>query len=77
MYLICESPRLEEYLSEDEVVDYSHPLIQETIRLLHTAADPETERVRKIFQFVRDTIHHSWDIQSPRVTCKASEVLCY
>ncbi len=31
MHLICESSRLEAYLSEHEIVDYAHPLIQETI----------------------------------------------
>lgn len=77
MSLICESSLLEDYLREDGIIDYSHPLIQETIRQLDTASDPEIERVRKTFEFVRDTIHHSWDIQSPRVTCKASEVLFY
>lgn len=75
MYLICESSLLEEYLCEHEIVDYSHPLVQETIRQLHTDSDPETEHVRKTFEFVRDSIHHSWDIQSLHVTCKASEVL--
>jgi transglutaminase-like putative cysteine protease len=77
MYLICESFLLEAYLCEHEIVDYSHPLVQETIRQLHTASDPEMERVRRTFEFVRDSIHHSWDIQSPQVTCKASEVLSY
>ena len=77
MHLICESSLLEDYLCEQEVVDYSHPLIQQAIRHLSTAADPETERVRKTFEFVRDSIYHSWDIQSPQVTCKASEVLHY
>jgi transglutaminase-like putative cysteine protease len=77
MSFICESSLLEDYLCEDEIVDYSHPLVQETIRQLHTASDPETERVRKTFEFVRDSIHHSWDIGSPHVTCKASEVLSY
>ena len=75
MYLICESSLLEEYLYEHEIVDYSHPLVQETISQLHTASDPQMESVRKSFEFVRDSIHHSWDIQSLHVTCKASEVL--
>lgn len=77
MYLICESSLLEAYLCEHEIVDYSHPLVQETIRQLHTASYPEMERVRRTFEFVRDIIQHSWDIQSPQVTCKASEVLSY
>lgn len=77
MHLTCESSLLEDYLREQEVVDYSHPLVQETIRHLHTAENAETERIKRTFEFVRDTIHHSWDIQSNQVTCKASEVLHY
>src|SRR5215471_6261520 len=75
MHLICESSLLEDYLREQEVVDYSHPLIQQIIRHLYSSAGAGTECIRKTFEFVRDSIHHSWDIQSPRVTCKASEVL--
>ncbi len=77
MYFICESSLLEDYLYEDEIVDFSHLLIQETICQLYTVSDSETERVRKTFEFVRDSIHHSWDIGSPHVTCNASEVLSY
>ncbi|MDQ2904163.1 MAG: transglutaminase family protein [Ktedonobacteraceae bacterium] len=77
MHLNCESSLLEAYLCEDDIVDYSHPLVQETSRQLHTASDSEIERVSRTFEFVRDSIHHSWDIQSPQVTCKASEVLSY
>src|SRR5579864_8378057 len=81
MHLTCESSLLEDYLCEQEVVDYSHPLIQEAMHLAGaspaTTPGAETERIRKAFEFVRDSIHHSWDIQSPQVTCKASEVLHY
>lgn len=77
MRIICEAPHLEDYLSENEFVDYSHPLLQETICRLQSTEDSEIERVRKTFEFVRDTIHHSCDIQSARVTCKASEVLSF
>jgi transglutaminase-like putative cysteine protease len=75
MHLICESSLLEKYLCEQEFVDYSHPLIQESVRRLSTSGGSETDRIRRTFEFVRDTIHHSCDIQSPRVTCSASEVL--
>ncbi len=77
MHLTCESSLLEDYLCEQEVVDYSHPLIQEAMHQLSIWPGAETERIRKAFEFVRDSIHHSWDIQSPQVTCKASEVLYY
>ena len=37
----------------------------------------DTEKVKVAFEFVRDEISHSWDIQSSRVTCNASEVMTY
>jgi transglutaminase-like putative cysteine protease len=77
MQFVCESTVLDDYLSEHEAVDYAHPLVQETVNQLHTISDSERERIRKAFVFVRDTIHHSGDIQSPHVPCKASEVLSY
>jgi len=77
MHLTCESSLLEDYLREQEIVDYSHPLIQQTLCHLDSSTESETERIRKTFEFVRDSIHHSMDIQSPQVTCKASEVLYY
>jgi transglutaminase-like putative cysteine protease len=75
MQLICQSSQREDYLSEQEMVDYSHPVVQATLSQLSTFAESETERIRKAFEFVRDSIHHSGDIQSLQVTCSASEVL--
>lgn len=37
----------------------------------------DIEKAKAAFEFVRDEISHSWDIQGKRVTCKASEVLQY
>ncbi|GHO46548.1 transglutaminase-like domain-containing protein [Ktedonospora formicarum] len=75
MQLVCESTRIEDYLDEDEVVDYSHPLIQAEVRDLSAGTESEIERIHRTFEFVRDMITHSWDAQNPRVTCNASEVL--
>ena len=75
MNFICESEALEEYLREDEVVNYSHPLIQHTLEQLSTGTNSEMECVQRTFEFVRDRIPHSCDIRSSQVTCTASEVL--
>jgi len=75
--LICESSRLEDYLNELEMVDYSHSLIGEKASELFTGLVDEIEIVRAAFTYVRDSIAHSFDIQGSRVTCKASEVLFY
>ncbi|MFC4388012.1 transglutaminase family protein [Gracilibacillus marinus] len=77
MQLVPESSNLIEYIEELETVDYSHPLIQEKINVLFNDELSELEKVKTAFEFVRDEISHSWDIQSTRVTCKASEVLKY
>jgi transglutaminase-like putative cysteine protease len=77
MELIPESTNLMDYLEELDVVNFSHPLIQKKINELFHEGQSEIEKAKIAFEFVRDEISHSWDIQSTRVTCKASEVLKY
>jgi transglutaminase-like putative cysteine protease len=75
MHFSCTSPVVADYLCEHEVVDYSHPLIQETVRHLRVPEASPVEQISATFAFVRDTIPHSWDIQWKQMTRKASEVL--
>ena len=75
MKLFCESDILEEYLLELDVVDYSNALIQEKSQELFHQEQSEIEKVKIAFEYVRDEIPHSWDIQGKIVTCVASEVL--
>jgi transglutaminase-like putative cysteine protease len=77
MKLIPETANLKDYLEELDVVDYSHPLIREKVNELFHDEQSDIEKAKVAFEFVRDNISHSWDIQSTRVTCKASEVLKY
>lgn len=72
MELIPESANLKDYLNELDVVDYSHPLIRQKADELFYDEHSEIEKVKIAFEFVRDKISHSWDIQSTRVVCKAS-----
>jgi transglutaminase-like putative cysteine protease len=75
MQLECEISQIDTYLREDEIINYSHPLVRQAIQQLQLASESEVERVQQTFEFVRDTIPHSWDAQNPQVTCTASEVL--
>jgi transglutaminase-like putative cysteine protease len=75
--LICESASIEEYLLESNEVDYTKPILKEKIEELFNPLQTEIEKVSIAFEFVRDEIAHSWDIQSVQVTCKASEVIAY
>ena len=77
MTVICESEKLEDYLLELDEVNYSHSLIKEKVEELYTGNQTEIEKAKIAFEFVRDEISHSWDIQGKRVTCKASDVLKY
>lgn len=70
-----ESNRLSDYLKADSYVDFEHPAIQKQAEVLFKTCQSEVEKVRAAFEFVRDEIKHTWDIQSEEVTSKASEVL--
>ncbi len=56
-------------------MNYSKPIIKRKADELFNPAQTEIEKAKVSFEFVRDEIAHSWDIQSKRVTCHASEVL--
>lgn len=75
MILFCESQKLDNYLLELTEVNYSNPIIKKIAEKLFDPTQTEIEKARIAFEFVRDEISHSWDIQSKRVTCSASEVV--
>ncbi len=63
------------YLTETETIDYGNPIIQEKVSRLKASTSSKIEYIERAYEFVRDQIPHSWDIQSPIVSRKASEVL--
>src|SRR5690606_3423936 len=71
------SSQMNDYLQETEEVDFSHPHIRKKAEELQKLAIDELSYIENAFHFVRDEIAHSWDIQSPRVTWKASDVLYF
>ncbi|WP_017728223.1 transglutaminase-like domain-containing protein [Halalkalibacterium ligniniphilum] len=77
MKLVLESNQKMDYLQESDVIDFSHPVIQKMMSNLFNDKQTDMEKAKIAFQFVRDHISHSWDIQGTRVTSKASEVLIY
>ena len=77
MKMICESEKLDDYLIELDEVNYSHPQIKAKAEELFNPSQTEIEKVKIAFEFVRDEISHSWDIQGKQVTCKATDVLQY
>jgi transglutaminase-like putative cysteine protease len=73
--MYTESNNLEDYLKKSEVIDYDNKLIVEKCLELQKGIDDEISLIKKVYEFVRDEIHHSGDISAQEVTCKASEVL--
>ena len=65
----------EEYLTETKAIDYRAPIIQEKVVELRNGIESTIDYILKAYEFVRDEISHSWDIQSTIVSRKASEVL--
>lgn len=75
MNFFCESEKLDDYLLELNEVNYSNAKIKKKAAELFNPTQTEIEKAKIAFEFVRDEISHSWDIQSNRVTCNASDVL--
>lgn len=68
---------MQDYLEASEYIDIHHPLIQETAKKLALNLQGDEAIAKSCFEFVRDSIKHSWDFQLNPVTCKASQVLQY
>lgn len=77
MKLLLESLDLKDYLAENEVINFSEPIIREKANELFNDNQTGIDKVKAAFYFVRDQIAHSWDIQSERVTLTAAEALIY
>lgn len=77
MKWILESSNIYDYLKEDRYIDYNDLMIKKKSKELFLSFHDEKSKIKSAFEFVRDQISHSWDINSERVTKKASEVLKY
>lgn len=77
MDFVLEFDDLSTYLLADNYVDFNEKIIQDKVKELFSGNLDEIQKVKIAFEYVRDEISHSWDIQSDRITRKASEVLKY
>jgi transglutaminase-like putative cysteine protease len=68
---------LDAFLAPSPLIDFDHPIVQDYLLSSPPAGRGEEGIVRGTFEFVRDQVAHSYDIQSDRVTAKASDVLRY
>jgi len=63
------------YLEPSEMIDWKHASITRQAAILSAGSGNECDTAKACFEFVRDEIKHSWDVQMNPVTCKASDVL--
>jgi transglutaminase-like putative cysteine protease len=75
MDLILFTDNIDEYLKEDDVVNYGNENIKRLADTLYQGTSDEVEYIKKAYEYVRDQISHSADIKEDVITCSASEVL--
>lgn len=68
---------MEQYLESSEFIDCKHPAIARKAAELAENCISDEAVAKKCFEFVRDSVKHSWDYRKNPVTCKASDVLLY
>lgn len=66
---------IDDYLVEDDIIDFSSKNISDLSNILFNEASSEIEYIKKAYEFVRDNISHSADINEDIITCAASDVL--
>lgn len=75
MNIVLHSNKMDEYLKHDNVIDYDNESIAELADTLFKKANNEFDFIKIAYEFVRDNISHSADINEDIITCTASEVL--
>ena len=75
MNIILYSNNIYEYLKCDNVIDYDNKSIVELADTLFKNANNKLDFIKTAYEFVRDNIAHSADINEDIITCTASEVL--
>jgi transglutaminase-like putative cysteine protease len=64
-----------EYLVADRIIDGAHPDVSALARDLRREHANDVAFSAAVFEYARDEIAHSWDIQDRRVTISASDTL--
>jgi transglutaminase-like putative cysteine protease len=70
-----ESNDLNDYLRVTEIIDWNNPNILSKAKEIIGGETDKITKIKLLFEWVRDEVPHSKDINSDIVTCTASEVL--
>lgn len=63
------------YLENSEFIDWESPEIQALALELKGNSESDFDIAKACFEYVRDSIKHTWDYKIDSITCKASDVL--
>lgn len=66
---------LDAYIASDNIVDYNDESISILSDTLWNQSKDKLEYIKRAYEYVRDNISHSADIDNDIITCTASEVL--
>ncbi len=75
MSLALYSDNIDEYMKKDDIVNFENENITQLADSLFADSDSEVEYIKKAYEFVRDNISHSADVNEDILICSASEVL--
>ena len=72
-----ESDESADYLLSDPIIDWQTPAVRQKALELTSSLSDEVDKARCLYEWVRDNISHSADVDTDIVTCTASEVLLH
>ena len=75
MELKLHTDSINAYLKRDDVINYDDENIKNLADSIYKEAANEVDYIKRAYEFVRDYIAHSADINEDILTCSASEVL--
>jgi len=70
-----ESTYINDYLRATEIIDWNNPNVLAKAKEIIGGVTDNVTKIKILFEWVRDEVPHSKDINSDVVTCTASEVL--
>ena len=75
MNISLYTDNIDAYLKEDTVIDFRNKAIMQLADTLYQGTRNDVEYIKKAYEYVRDHISHSADINEDILTCSATEVL--
>lgn len=75
VFIKLETINMEAYLRRTKYINYDHPHILALAQELAMKCSTKTDLIKIMYEYVRDEISHSWDIQAREISITASDVL--